>query len=228
MIHGVNAATKKRSAPVGPREEAKAVYRRAILSAAADVFVERGFHAARIQDIAERARIGVGTVYNHFEQKEDVLQALLEEHSSAMAELFAERDGDGATFDAQLSARMRRVLAYKDEHRAFFVLTMEFGLMGPTTGAAALVLKGRKVRTDGVRRAGVAFFADAQARGELRADFDAEHLLRVMGGVIRAFATDTLIADGATFASRAGEIVDVFLGGARPQPKRARSSRSPR
>ena len=55
------------------REEAKQLFRNAILEAAEIVFSERGFHAARIQDIAARARIAVGTVYNHFEQKEDVL-----------------------------------------------------------------------------------------------------------------------------------------------------------
>ena len=217
MIHTVNQTTKKRAsvrALPGPREEAKAVFRRAILTAAADVFVEQGFHAARIQDIAVRARIGVGTVYNHFEQKEDVLQALLEEHRAAMIDRFAARPGDAEDFATSLTQRLSRTLAYKDEHRAFFVLVMDYGLMGPTTAAAAMVLKGRKLRADGMQRAGSALFAEAQRRGDLRSDFDAMHLLRILGGIIRAFAADT-IAEGATFASRAGEIVDVFLGGAR-------------
>ncbi len=219
MIHTVNPTTKKRAlAVLGPRDEAKAVFRRAILRAAADVFVEQGFHAARIQDIAERARIGVGTVYNHFEQKEDVLQALLEEHTAALAERFTAHAA-GLDFATDLERRLSRMLAYKDEHRAFFVLVMEYGLMGPSTGAAAMVLKGRKVRTDGLKKVGVALFADAQKRGELRADFDAEHLLRILGGIIRAFAADT-IAEGATFASRTAEIVDVFLGGAQARKKK--------
>lgn len=220
MIHPVNNPVRKRASQApGPREEAKAVFRRAILNAAADVFVEHGFHAARIQDIAERARIGVGTVYNHFEQKEDVLQALLEEHTTAMAERFAARPVDATEFGAALEQRLSRVLAYKDEHRAFFVLAMEYGLMGPTTGAATLVLKGRKVRTDGVKKAAIALFTEAQRDGVLRADFDAEHLLRILGGIIRAFAADT-IAEGATFASRSGEIIEVFLNGAVARKKR--------
>lgn len=222
MIHGVNAPVKRRAqAAPGPREEARAMFRRAILAAAADVFVERGFHSARIQDIAERARIGVGTVYNHFEQKEDVLQALLEEHTGAMAERFAVHAADPSGFADLLKARVRRMLAYKDEHRAFFVLAMEYGLMGPTTGAAAMVLKGRKVRTDGMKKAATALFERAQHEGELRSDFDAEHLLRILGGIIRAFAADT-IAEGATFASRADEIVEIFLGGAQAPARKRR------
>ena len=220
MIHAVNTIAKKRVSLVpGPREEAKAVFRRAILSAAADVFVEQGFHAARIQDIASHARIGVGTVYNHFEQKEDVLQALLEEHTTAMVERFAGRPTDSADFPSALEQRLARVLAYKDEHRAFFALAMDYGLMGPTTGAAAMVLKGRKVHKDGMKKAGVALFTEAQRKGELRSDFDAEHLLRILGGIIRAFADDT-IAEGATFASRAGQIADVFLSGAQARNRK--------
>src|SRR5262249_11395598 len=73
------AKAKKGPAP-RRREEARALFRNAILEAAEEVFAERGFHGARIQDIAARARLAVGTVYNHFGQKEDVLRALLEEH----------------------------------------------------------------------------------------------------------------------------------------------------
>ncbi len=194
------------------------MFRRAILSAAADVFVERGFYAARIQDIASHARIGVGTVYNHFEQKEDVLHALLEEHTLALGERFAAHPDDRGDFAARLELRLARVLDYKDQHRAFFVLVMEYGLLGPTTGASAMVLKGRKVRTDRLKAEARAMMDQGRREGALRSDFDAEHLLLFFGGVLRAFAVDT-IQEGATFASRASAIVDFFLHGA------ARSSR---
>ena len=66
------------------RDEARALFRNAILDAAEAVFAERGFHGARIQDVAARARIAVGTVYNHFAQKDDVLAALLEERTEGL------------------------------------------------------------------------------------------------------------------------------------------------
>ena len=37
------------------RDEARALFRNAILDAAESVFAQRGFHGARIQDIAEQA-----------------------------------------------------------------------------------------------------------------------------------------------------------------------------
>src|SRR3954451_23816070 len=103
------------------REEAKAMFRKAILDAAERVFAERGFHVARIQDVAQHARIAVGTVYNHFEQKEDLLRALLEERAEQMLERFGPAATDPPAFEERLIARLERVLRYVDEHRGFYI-----------------------------------------------------------------------------------------------------------
>jgi AcrR family transcriptional regulator len=54
--------------------------RQELLSAAADVFAERGFHNASIDEIAERAGYSKGAVYWHFASKDDLFLALVEEH----------------------------------------------------------------------------------------------------------------------------------------------------
>jgi len=61
-----------------PRHRARTMFREAILEAAEEELAASGFHGARIQDIAKRAGVAVGTFYNHFETKEDVLLALLD------------------------------------------------------------------------------------------------------------------------------------------------------
>lgn len=43
------------------------------------VFAERGFAAARMDDIASRARVSKGTIYLYFESKEAVFRALVQE-----------------------------------------------------------------------------------------------------------------------------------------------------
>lgn len=48
-----------------------------ILDAAVKVFAEKGFHRATIPDIAKVAGIAVGTIYNYFGKKEDLLFALM-------------------------------------------------------------------------------------------------------------------------------------------------------
>ncbi len=50
-----------------------------ILDAAIEVFAERGFYRARIADIAERAKVAEGTIYNYFHNKDEVLITIFEE-----------------------------------------------------------------------------------------------------------------------------------------------------
>ena len=54
----------------GATVEAK---RRLILIAAVKCFVEQGFHQTSIRDIAERAGVSVGNLYNHFAGKESLI-----------------------------------------------------------------------------------------------------------------------------------------------------------
>src|SRR5712664_342432 len=48
-----------------------------IVAAALDVFVERGFAAARLEDVARRAGVTKGTVYLYFESKEALFKAVV-------------------------------------------------------------------------------------------------------------------------------------------------------
>ncbi|MBA2320524.1 MAG: TetR/AcrR family transcriptional regulator [Deltaproteobacteria bacterium] len=50
-----------------------------ITDAAIDVFAERGFHQARVSDIARRAGVADGTIYLYFKNKEDLLLSVFEE-----------------------------------------------------------------------------------------------------------------------------------------------------
>ncbi len=53
--------------------------REAVLRAALRVFLERGFAAARIEDIAQVAGVGKGSVYLHFRNKKELFQAVIDE-----------------------------------------------------------------------------------------------------------------------------------------------------
>jgi len=51
--------------------------RNAILKAALDEFSERGFAAARLDDVARRAGVAKGTIYLYFKDKEALFQELV-------------------------------------------------------------------------------------------------------------------------------------------------------
>ncbi len=62
-----------------PKWERKAEERpEALFHAALDVFSRRGYRAARLEDVAQAAGVSKGTVYNYFENKEDLLRKALE------------------------------------------------------------------------------------------------------------------------------------------------------
>src|SRR5215469_3470127 len=54
-----------------------ALRRDAILAAALEEFSGRGFAAARLEDVAQRAGVGKGTIYLHFRDKEALFQELV-------------------------------------------------------------------------------------------------------------------------------------------------------
>lgn len=58
-----------------PRQEK----RERITEAAVAVFAEKGFHSARVSDIARKAGVADGTIYNYFKNKEDLLLSIFEE-----------------------------------------------------------------------------------------------------------------------------------------------------
>ena len=48
-----------------------------LLNAALDLFVEKGFSAARVEEVAARAGVSKGTLFLYFESKEDLFKAVI-------------------------------------------------------------------------------------------------------------------------------------------------------
>ena len=189
----------KRSENARPRDEARAVFRNAILEAAEAVFAERGLHGARIQDIAARARIAVGTVYNHFRRKEEVLDALLDERTREMLAELAPRAGEPADFEARLTVRLRRMLAFVEQHRGFYAIVTS--------------LPGTPAKIQRVRAAFRALVDEGLDAGLLSKRIDPAQLASFLGGTIRATLFPAL-ERGGPIKDRAETIVDLFLHGA--------------
>ena len=71
--------------------------RRQILGAAVDEFLERGFESASMDRIAARAEVSKRTVYNHFEGKDALFLAIVEQIGGMIAEVY-----EGVRFDPNL------------------------------------------------------------------------------------------------------------------------------
>src|ERR1700759_5049178 len=65
------------AAPASSRAMRAAERRAAIVEAAMEEFIARGFAATRLDDIAKRAGVAKGTIYLHFKDKESMFEELV-------------------------------------------------------------------------------------------------------------------------------------------------------
>lgn len=59
------------------KERERAFRRNEILLAARDVFAQQGFTNATLDEIAEKAEFGKGTIYNYFQSKDELFEAVI-------------------------------------------------------------------------------------------------------------------------------------------------------
>ena len=87
-----------------PRSERRAQ----LLDAAQAVFVQSGYHAAAMDEIADRAGVSKPVLYQHFPGKLDLYLALLDKHCDTLEGLVREPSRSAATTRCGSSARWRR------------------------------------------------------------------------------------------------------------------------
>jgi AcrR family transcriptional regulator len=103
------------------------VYRQTILEAAERVFGKRGFAAAKMTEIAKEAGLAAGTLYNYFESKEEIFQALIEHQSIDLFERLKAVGEQRAEFREGLIALVRAAFEHIEEHHTTFRLFSELG-----------------------------------------------------------------------------------------------------
>ena len=73
---GVKSGTSTRRGNRLPRDERRGQ----LLNAASEIFVDRGYHAAGMDEIAERAGVSKPVLYQHFSSKLELYLAVLQRH----------------------------------------------------------------------------------------------------------------------------------------------------
>lgn len=109
----------------GRLERRKARTRAAIVAAAAELFQTRGYDATSIQQIAERADTGVGTLYGYFASKDDVLrEVLFEARGQVLAEYLSTIDSRTTPID-RLCRALETLGAYLRNNRRLLMAVFQ-------------------------------------------------------------------------------------------------------
>ena len=85
-----------------------------IKRAARKLFVERGYHATRPQDIAREAGLGHGTFYLHYEDKRACFLAFTEDARAELHGFIRSRVGVGRSLEDTIATTLNAIYEYSD------------------------------------------------------------------------------------------------------------------
>ena len=184
--------------------------RRVLLEAAVRVFARRGFHAARVGDIAEEAGVAHGLLYHYFSSKEEVLETIFRETWADL--LAAVRDVEESGEPAQEQLRQVAAILLRSWRRDPDLVRVL------VRGVARSSELDRRVGDVGDAFAAIErIVRRGQEAGELRPELDARLTSVIFYGAIEELLTGwvlELLPDSDEDVARAEQtVVEIVSGG---------------
>jgi AcrR family transcriptional regulator len=98
--------------------------RKRLLAAARKLFVSRGYHATRPQDISKAAGLGHGTFYLHFKDKRECFLAFVEDARAEIDAAVVARAADARSLAQFVEAVLTAIYDYAEEHEGVLVTAL--------------------------------------------------------------------------------------------------------
>lgn len=187
-----------------------------IFGAACRVIREKGYHQARITDIAQEAGISYGLVYHYFKSKSDLFDAILEEWWTGLFGMMDEWDKNSPGIEERLGAIVRYFLD-EYEKRPDLVHIFITEISRSSANLTPVRVKWIKHFMDRIESS----LAHAQAEKFIRSDIKPRYLMHIFLGAIESFISSMVLENqplrGRTQKQRiSGGLLEVFFNGARP------------
>jgi TetR/AcrR family fatty acid metabolism transcriptional regulator len=178
-----------------PRSRRRAETRQRLMDAALGVFARNGYERATVDEIVREAGFSKGAFYVHFEAKEDIFWAMLEERTKHLQEAFREAADLDLPVSQNLAMILRSIFSQNRDDPLWSALFMEF---------AAHASRNQKVRDQlaALHRSWRDFAIEALDRGReaglVRKDLDLEFASSVQIAVVEGMLMQSRLAP-ATF-----------------------------
>lgn len=111
---------------MGRKEREKLFRRQEILTAAAQLFSDKGFNNTTLEDIAARAEFGIGTIYNYFQSKEEIFRSIIQSIFDANLEIVMRTDQSTDSLIAFLRAYTKSLFEYFFNNREALLLMVSY------------------------------------------------------------------------------------------------------
>jgi AcrR family transcriptional regulator len=172
--------------------------REKLLAAAVELFADAGQDVA-LETIAERAGVGIGTLYRHFPTREALAEAAyrneVQRLCDAAGELLAERPPGEA-----LAEWMDRFVTYVAAKRSMAGMLQSV----IASGDASLYTAARGQMADAIAM----LIEAAEQDGAIRSDVEPDDVLRVMSAI-------WLVSDGPDWSERSRRMLELLMDGLR-------------
>jgi TetR/AcrR family fatty acid metabolism transcriptional regulator len=188
--------------------------RRRLLEAAVRVFARKGYHAARIGDIAEEAGVAYGLLYHYFSSKEEVLRSVFRDTWRALI-LTIQNVAEGDDPPPEQLRKVAEILlrSWRREPDLVRVLVLEVTRSSLLAGEMDEVVASFAAIQEIIER--------GQADGSIRADLDPRLASYVFYGAIDELLTGWVLGrlpDSDDDLARAERtVVEIVRGGLAPE-----------
>lgn len=184
--------------------------RQEIMQAAEKLFSRGRFHEVTLEEVAKVAKVGKGTIYRYFRDKEDLFMQTALSGFDEMCLLLEQRVSGELSFEEQLRTACCEIAQFFDRRRALFrVMQSEELRVRRSSGAKR---DDRMARRRKLRIAVAGILERGVESGVVRADVSPEVLAGLLLGMLRSRGRQ--VYDGGSPPPEPEVIVDVFCRGA--------------
>lgn len=187
-------------AEISKREQKKLLAKQTIMETAIEQFVQRGFQATSIADIMKAAHMGLGTFYNYFDSKEQLLHYLLDNLAVQLQQRLQHLTEEQRSKAEILREMVLMTAQLVDSNKYVLPLFLSAGAR-PEQASEEAKGKGKECGQEPHehRGHGPAFMAmflqlvqEGQASGEFRQDVSAEIITEMFHSLFQAAAFSSL------------------------------------
>jgi AcrR family transcriptional regulator len=196
------------------QEHTRAAYREAILTAAERIILRDGYQPAKMADIADATGVSVGTLYNYFDSKEAVLNALLEHHRARFqAQIEQSFESDDPL--VQIRQIIARAHDFAEQNGALFNLYVRTAGNGHNShnGSSTCVVQESDYERFSLML--TEMLNRGVQQGRIRSDIPVTKLVWALHAMMQSLLLDWCRKpDGLSLKQRGDELVTLFFEGA--------------
>lgn len=199
-----------------PSESQKTIKKDRILEAAAFVFSQKGYAGTVMAEIAARAGIGKGTIYEYFKSKEDLFFAVFEWYArKSSTSATVSISALSGSVSERLEALNESIMNSWGELRDVFSLVFEFWAASASSQMRQKFKDEFRKAYEDYRRIVSSLIRDGIDQGEFRFDIDPESVAAALVGTWDALLLQAWFEDTFDPMTTAKKYITILIRGLR-------------